>query len=98
MQSIKKFSEFADENNRFEGDKIRIDDVLNKKIIVQKFMLNKSKYEGKGSYVTIQILIDDVPKVIFTGSQVISSQCDKYEKEMPFMATIKKIDRYYTFT
>ncbi len=95
---MKRFSDFATEQHPFEGDKIRLDDVLNKEIVVKDFKIAKSKYEGKGNYVTIQIEEENELKVVFTGSEVIATQCEKYKDEMPFMATIKKIDRYYTLS
>jgi hypothetical protein len=41
---------------------------------------------------------DDEIKIIFTGSDVLISQIEDYKEEIPFEATIKKINRYYTFT
>lgn len=95
---MKRFSEFAEEDQQFEGDKVRLDDVLNKEVAVLNYKIGKSKYEGKGNYVTIQIKEEDETKVVFTGSEVLATQCKKYQEHMPFLTTIKKIDRYYTFT
>jgi len=36
--------------------------------------------------------------ICFTGSTVLSDQASMCEKELPFSTTIKKIDKYYTFT
>ncbi len=95
---MKRFSEFASEERQLEGDKVRLDDILNKEVAVSSFKISKSKYEGKGNYVTIQIKDGDNTKVVFTGSEVLASQCEKYKEYIPFLTTIKKIDRYYTFT
>ena len=37
-------------------------------------------------------------RVVFTGSDVIIDQMEKYQEEIPFVSTIKKINRYYTLT
>ena len=95
---MRKFSEFATEESQFEGDKVKIDDLLNKEIVVSDYKIGKSKYEGKGNYLTIQVKIENQLKVIFTGSEVLIKQCEKYQEEMPFMAIIKKVDRYYSFS
>jgi hypothetical protein len=36
--------------------------------------------------------------IIFTGSIVLIDQLEKYKENLPFYTTVKKIDKYYTFT
>jgi hypothetical protein len=36
--------------------------------------------------------------VVFTGSDVLIGQVEKYADQIPFLTTIKKINRYYTMT
>lgn len=65
--------------------------------------MKASKYQQSSApeCVTIQFEYPDKPGekyVIFTGSTVLSDQLQKYKDELPFFATIKKIDRYYTLT
>jgi len=83
-----------------DGDKIRIDDVLNQEMTVIGCRFSASKYEKNksGKCLTLQILINDQKRVVFTGSDVMIEQMLKYEDQMPFLATIKKINRYYTLT
>ncbi len=95
---MKRFSDFATEQHPFGGDKIRLDDVLNKEIIVKDFKIAKSKYEGKGDYMTLQIEESGETRVSFTGSSVLIGQCKRYQDEMPFKTVIKKVERYYTFS
>lgn len=42
--------------------------------------------------------IDGKTTITFTGSNVLIEQIERYKAEIPFYTTIKKIDRYYTFT
>jgi len=36
--------------------------------------------------------------VAFTGSVVLADQIKKYQKEIPFLTTIRKINKYYSLT
>ncbi len=92
-----KFSDFAEEIKAFEGDKKRIEDILNQEILVIDFKIKSSKKRIHSLYATIQFKINDVNYIVFTGSNVLMDQLKKYKEKMPFYATIKKIDRYYTF-
>lgn len=93
---MKKFSEFTKENI-LDGNKIKIDDVLNKEIIITDFSIKSSKHNS-GEYLTLQIEIDNERHVIFTGSEVLIKQIERYKDEIPFLTTIRKINKYYSFT
>ena len=95
---MKRFSDFAKEEKPLDGEKIKIDDLLNKEVIVKDFKIAKSKYEGKGDYMTLQVEENGETRVSFTGSSVLINQCKKYQDEMPFQTVIKKVERYYTFS
>lgn len=98
-----KFSEFAKDDKRLEGPKKRIDEVLNIELLVTGYRIGKSQYTNKNKdpnakYLTLQIEINGVKFVIFTGSQVLIEQVEKYADKMPFLAKIVKIDRYYSLS
>jgi hypothetical protein len=96
---VERFHEFAEESGPLDGDKIRIDDVLNKELIVTGYRIKESKYPKSGSKcLMLQVVLDDKKFVLFTGSVVLSEQMEKYQAHLPFLATIRKIDRYYTLT
>ena len=80
------------------GDKVSISEVLNQLIEVKKYRISKSKKKEGAEYVTIQIKYQGKERVIFTGSDVIKSQLEKYKDHLPFESTIKKINNYYSFT
>ena len=93
-----KFSDFATEDV-FEGDKLSIDEVLNNEVEIINFKINQSKFQkGTGKCLTIQVELNNEKRVIFTGSEVLMKQFEKYKDELPFVATIKKIDKYYTLS
>lgn len=96
----KRFGDFAKEHIPLDGAKLKIDDVLNKEIEVLALRIKPSKYNGKESTacLTIQFQMSGERYVAFTGSMILADQAKQYAKELPFLATIKKIDKYYTFT
>jgi hypothetical protein len=63
------------------GDKVRIDDILNKPIIITGFQISSSKYRDKGSGYCIKVQFyaaDDTTetrKVFFSGSSVLKHCC-----------------------
>lgn len=97
---MKKFSDLGVkvESQGFIGDKIRIDKVRNRSINVFDFKIRDSKFteRGNGKCLYMQIEIDGVKRVIFTGSGVLMELCQKIEKaDFPFTATIvKENDRF----
>ena len=97
---MKQFSDFAEEDNPLDGDKIKIERVLNREIKIIGYNIKTSKYKESNSRncMTLQFEISGDKRIIFTGSGVLIDQMKKYGDEMPFMATIRKIDKYYTLS
>ena len=98
MSEYPRFSDFAEESKVFDGDKRRIEDILNQEILVTDFKIKDSKKKQNTLYATIQFKIKDINYIVFTGSNVLIDQLEKYRENLPFYTIIKKIDRYYTFT
>ena len=101
MSSVRRFSDFAEDDKPLEGEKKRIDDVINLDITITGQRIKESKYkdEGRKRYMTLQFTMDDEKShVLFTGSEVLIGQIEKYKEYIPFATKIQKIDRYYTFT
>jgi hypothetical protein len=95
---MRKFSDFAESPEILDGEKIRIDDVLNRELVVTGFSVRDSKYSKNksGKYLTLQVRINDEKRVVFTGSDVLIDQMTKYGNQVPFVAIVKKVDRFYT--
>lgn len=94
---INKFSEFATEKPQLEGEKLKIDDILNIELIATGFRINNSKFK-ESKYLQLQIDLNGKKHIIFTGSEVLIDQITRYEDQLPFSTTIIKIKKYYTFT
>ena len=93
---IKRFTDFAKETI-LDGEKIRIDDVINHEITILNYSIKESKLK-EGDSLTLQISKDNKKYVIFTGSHVLIDQIKKYKDEIPFLTTIRKINKYYSLT
>ena len=105
---IPKFSGLVT-NKVLDGDKVRIDDLLNKEIIVCNFQITTSKYKDKGCgyCIKVQFYYADDPtetkRVFFSGSGVIKDQLEevkaaleKNQQPLLFKATVKKVANYYS--
>jgi len=95
----KKFKDFAKEQAPLEGAKMKLDSVINKEIMLTGYKIRNSKFkDGSNRCLTLQFELDNIKFVVFSGSSILIEQMEKYGSEMPFVATIKKIDRYYTLS
>lgn len=85
----------------FDGDKISIERLLDREIIVLDFKIVDSKYDkGSGKCLHLHIKLNDENRVVFTGSlnliETIQHIKNKSE-DLPFKTTIKKNNRQYSF-
>ena len=92
-----RFSDFADTQPQFEGEKKKIPEILNTEILVINFRVGKSKYKGK-KYLTLHFEIECEKYIVFTGSNVLTEQAQEYADEMPYFTTIIQRGNYYTMS
>jgi hypothetical protein len=95
---FKRFSDFSQESQRFDGDKVKIEAILNKEIKIIGARIAPSKRNEGNKYLTVQFEMEDSKYIIFTGSSVLIDQLTKYNDEIPFMTTVRKIGNYYTLS
>jgi hypothetical protein len=102
--NIPKFSDFVkDSQTTFIGDKIRIDEILNKQIVVTGYRITASKFDTTTCLI-LQIEFQGEPRVILTGSGTLRSQIMVFGQNggtLPFTTTIIKVNEpkgYYKFT
>jgi hypothetical protein len=76
----------------------KLDEILNKEILVTGFRIKDSHQKTGTQYLTIHFEIENRRHITFTGSTVLMDQLKKYESHIPFVSTIKKINRHYTFS
>ena len=103
---MNKFSEFdikAPEKG-FEGDKIRIERVLNREISVLAYKIQESKIDefkekGASMCLHLQISLNGVMYVIFTSSVYLMIDIKQVpEDKFPFLTTIIKENQRLKFT
>ncbi len=90
MNEFKDFG-IKPKSKGFEGDKIKIGKVLNKRIKVCDFKEGESKFKEKGSgrCLDLQIEIDGEKRVVFTGSLSLIDMITQVPKDkFPFMTSI----------
>lgn len=97
---MKKFSDFATGALPLDGAKVKLEDILNIEVVVLAYAIKPSKYNknNSGLFLTMQIEHEGGRLVCFTGSDVLIDQFKQYGDMVPFAATIKKIDKYYTLS
>lgn len=84
-----------------EGNKIEMFKVLNKEIKVWGYEIKPSKYpdKGNGKCLYMQIEIDGLKRVLFTGSGVLMETLELVPKDaFPFTTTIVKENERFQFT
>lgn len=94
---MKKFSDFATGDTAITGDKIKLENILGKEIVVKGYKISDSKYNN-GQLLTLQFDLEEKEYIIFTGSSVLMEQVEKYKDEIPFITKIEKINKFYSFT
>jgi len=81
----------------FIGDRIKVERILNKEIIVHRYEIKDSIYEGKCLY--LQVETGNEKRVIFTGSKTLMDMIAKVtEDKLPFTTTIVKDNDRFEFT
>ncbi len=95
-----RFSHFAREQLPMPGVKKYLNDILNREIFVTDFRITKSKRKEGTECMQIQFKLDNQVCVAFTGSAVLMDQMQLARKnnKIPFVGTIVKIDKYYSFS
>lgn len=99
-KKISRFSDFAKEEIGLDGDKVKIDDILNKEMLILNYRIRDSNFSKNksGKYLTLQFELDNTKHILFTGSDVLIDQIEKYSSKIPFLVVVKKVNRYYTFS
>lgn len=87
--------------NSFQGDKIDIDDLLNRQIIVHDYKIGESKFKKRGDEkcMTMQITVEGKMRVVFCGSYYLMQTIQQVPKDkFPFTTIIVKKNKCHQFT
>ena len=94
---MKKFSDFAETEAGLVGDKLKISEVMNKKIVVTGYRMLTQKHNSR-PLLHLQFELEGKTHTTFTNSVVLIRQCETYQEEIPFETMIVKQSNYYTFS
>lgn len=84
----------------FTGDKIKMNKVINKSIIIHAYKIENSKFEkGNGKCLHMQIEVNGVKHVLFSGSTILMETIKNVpEDAFPFATTIVMESERLQFT
>ena len=94
---MKRYSDIATARQPLTGDKIKIEKILGEEITVLAYEIKPSTQKEDTEYLSLQIELENEKHILFTGSTVLMDQIKNCKDNLPFLATIEKIDRFYTF-
>jgi hypothetical protein len=96
---MKSFSEQGVTSKRsFVGNKIYIESILEKHIIIEFFDIRPSRKNDGTDCLHMQIKLDQVDHVVFSSSTFLMNQLKQLkDDDFPFTAKIVKINRHYEF-
>jgi hypothetical protein len=103
---MNKFSQFniKTTSKGFDGDKIKMERILNREIVVHDFKIEDSKVKafqerGSGKCLHLQISLNNEMHVIFTSASVLMAVIHQIPKDkFPFTTTIIKENERFKFT
>lgn len=92
---------FDSDEEMLEGDKITIDEVLNREIILRATRVRDSEFYD-GEYIIMQIEMDGNLHIVNSSGKVLIDQAEKLEDKLPIRCKITKRRgstgrSYYTF-
>lgn len=77
------------------GEKISIDQLIDKEIVFKDFILTKGKYYNENDCMKIQVMFDGRERVFFTQSAYIMKTLLLYKEKLPRKGTITRQNRAY---
>lgn len=98
VNSLESFAKFARDKLPLPGTKRRLEEILNKEIVILDFRITRSNKRENSECLQIQFLSDGDAFVLFTGSVVLIDQIKSISDKLPLKTTVVKIDKYYSFS
>ena len=98
---MKQFKDFniKPEITSFVGDKIKIDRIINREILVTNYKIGQSSQKENTQCLTIEFQMNGNKHIVFTGSTVLMQMIEKVPKgAFPFITTIVRENEYFEFT
>ncbi|MGB5818837.1 MAG: hypothetical protein WBG90_05080 [Saonia sp.] len=98
MRNFKDFN-IKPKVTNFVGDKIKIDRVLNREILVTNYKIGPSNQKENTQCLTLEFQFKGNKHILFTGSTILMQMIEKVPKSsFPFTTTIVRENEYFEFT
>lgn len=98
MKSFKDFGINQAERG-LKGDKLKIERILNREIIVEKYIIQDSNLKPGTKCLHMQFSVSGNQHVLFSGSQNLMETIERIPKtEFPFKTTIIKANQRFEFS
>ncbi len=98
LDELSSFAEYARDKLPMPGMKKRLEEILNKPIVILDYRITKSNKRENSECLQIQFWCDGDIFVLFTGSVVLIDQIKAVKDKLPLKTTVVKIDKYYSFS
>lgn len=92
---LRDFAKPGKDEDPLDGEKKKINEILDKEILILNFRIQKSKIKD-GNYMIVQFELDNKKYVIFTTARRLLKKLPRYEDKMPYHGTIIQKYKYYT--
>ena len=96
VDNCERFSVIAHDKLPMPGKKRRLEEILNKEIVIVDFRISKSTKRENSDCLQIQFIDSGEVYVLFTGSVVLIDQIQAIKDKLPLKTTVVKIDKYYS--
>jgi hypothetical protein len=102
---VKKFSQFGinrPDSNALKGEKIKINKVLNRPIIIERALIEPSNFKenGDGKRLSMQIQLNGEQRLLWSGSQSLKKmylEMQEKQIEFPIEVTITEDNQNFYF-
>lgn len=94
---VPKFKDIAKDDIHLAGEKMSLQEIVGKTIVITGFKITKSKFKDT-DYLALQFEIENEQHVTFTSATVLIEQLKKYGEQLPFETVIKRLGKFYSFT
>ena len=98
LDGLGSFADLARDKLPMPGNKKRLEEILNKNIVILDFRINKSNKRENSECLQMQFLCEGDVFVVFTGSVVLIDQIKAVKDKLPLKTTVIKVDKYYSFS
>jgi len=98
VSGVKLFPGAVQRTVQYEGERYRVEDLVGEAFIVHECQIQESRRYGN-RFATVKISDPEQKEFGWfrTSSSILVEQLEQYQNELPWLATIVKVGRAYSF-